>query len=237
VLQAGLDSFAEAHDVLYDFHTHSTLSDGVLSPVELVRRAMVHGYTAMAITDHAGIGTLTRFADELARDCALAREYWPIDVYAGVELTHVPAASVDRCARAAKEAGAFIVIVHGETVAEPVEPGTNLAALNSRYVDVLAHPGLLTEEEAQSAARNEVFIELSGRIRHSITNGHVAKLARRAGARLIVNSDQHDLDFLTEERARTIALGAGLEVEDLEAVLRTNPAQLLARLKARYQGV
>lgn len=223
--------------MLYDFHTHSTLSDGVLSPVELVRRAVVHGYTAMAITDHAGIGTITRFADELARDCALAREYWPVECYAGVELTHVPAAAIDRCARAAKEAGAFIVIVHGETVAEPVEPGTNLAALGSRYVDVLAHPGLLSEEEAQLAARNEVAIELSGRIRHSITNGHVAKLAKRAGARLIVNSDQHDLDFLTEERARTIALGAGLEASDLTAVLGTHPAALLAKLKASYTGL
>lgn len=222
--------------MLYDFHTHSTLSDGELSPVELVRRAQVHGYTALAITDHAGLGSLTRFADELARDCALAREYWGIDCYPGVELTHVPAAAVDRCAREAKEAGAFIVIVHGETVAEPVEPGTNLAALNSKYVDVLAHPGLLTEEEAALAARNEICIELSGRIRHSITNGHVARLAKRAGARLIVNSDQHNLDFLTEARARTIALGAGLEQDDLEAVLLTNPAQLLARLKAGYQG-
>ena len=27
--------------VLYDFHTHSFLSDGVLSPVELIRRAHV----------------------------------------------------------------------------------------------------------------------------------------------------------------------------------------------------
>jgi len=223
--------------VVFDFHTHSTLSDGQLSPIELVRRAVVHGYTAMAITDHAGVGSLTRFADELARDCALAREYWPVECYAGVELTHVPAAAIDRCARMAKEAGAFIVIIHGETVAEPVEPGTNLAALSSAYVDVLAHPGLLTEEEAALAARNEICIELSGRIRHSITNGHVARLAKKAGARLIVNSDQHDLDFLTEERARTIALGAGLEARDLEAVLATNPAQLLAKLKAAYRGI
>lgn len=223
--------------MVFDFHTHSTLSDGQLSPIELVRRAVVHGYTAMAITDHAGVGSLTRFADELARDCALAREYWPVECYAGVELTHVPAAAIDRCARMAKEAGAFIVIIHGETVAEPVEPGTNLAALSSAYVDVLAHPGLLTEEEAALAARNEICIELSGRIRHSITNGHVARLAKKAGARLIVNSDQHDLDFLTEERARTIALGAGLEARDLEAVLATNPAQLLAKLKAAYRGI
>ncbi|HLE81453.1 MAG TPA: PHP domain-containing protein, partial [Dehalococcoidia bacterium] len=29
---------------MYDFHTHTFLSDGVLSPIELIRRAHVKGY-------------------------------------------------------------------------------------------------------------------------------------------------------------------------------------------------
>ena len=28
---------------MYDFHTHTFLSDGVLSPVELIRRALARG--------------------------------------------------------------------------------------------------------------------------------------------------------------------------------------------------
>ena len=38
---------------LYDFHAHSFFSDGELLPMELIRRAVVKGYTALAITDHA----------------------------------------------------------------------------------------------------------------------------------------------------------------------------------------
>ena len=37
---------------------HTFLSDGVLSPVELIRRAHVAGYRVMAITDHVGAGNL-----------------------------------------------------------------------------------------------------------------------------------------------------------------------------------
>jgi putative hydrolase len=219
--------------MIYDFHTHSTLSDGELSPVELVRRAKVLGYTGMAITDHAAIGELERFAYELAANCRLASEMWEIEVYPGVELTHVPAQSVDECARKAREAGAAIVVVHGETVVEPVEPGTNLAAIQSSYVDVLGHPGLLTLEEAQLAARNGVFLELSARRSHCVANGHVARIASEAGAKLILDSDQHDLDFLTAERQRYVALGAGLSEADLEAVLVSNPRELLSRIRSR----
>ena len=38
--------------VLIDFHTHSTASDGVLSPRELVDRALARGVDQFAITDH-----------------------------------------------------------------------------------------------------------------------------------------------------------------------------------------
>ncbi|HCH10256.1 MAG TPA: PHP domain-containing protein, partial [Dehalococcoidia bacterium] len=35
---------------MYDFHTHTFLSDGALSPIELIRRAIKIGYQVMAIT-------------------------------------------------------------------------------------------------------------------------------------------------------------------------------------------
>ena len=43
---------------MYDFHTHTFLSDGVLSPIELIRRAFVRGYRGMAVTDHVGLGNV-----------------------------------------------------------------------------------------------------------------------------------------------------------------------------------
>lgn len=218
--------------MVYDFHTHTTLSDGSLSPMELIRRACVAGYQAVGLADHGSLGSLPRFAQELAQDCALARDRWGIMALPGVELTHVPAAAVAEVARAAKEAGLWLVIVHGETISEPVEEGTNLAAVSCGDVDILAHPGLITLEEAELAARNGVFLELSAKPAHTAANGHVAKMARQAGAKLIVNSDNHDVDFLSEEQARRIVLAAGVEEEDVEEVLRTNPQLLLDKILA-----
>jgi putative hydrolase len=219
--------------MICDFHTHTTLSDGGLSPIELIRRAAVAGYRAVGITDHGALGSLSRFGQELTQDCGLARERWDIVALPGVELTHVPASAVGEVAQAAKEAGLWLVVVHGETITEPVEEGTNLAAVSCGDVDILAHPGLITQEEAELAARNGVFLELSAKPSHCIANGHVARMARLAGARLIVNSDNHELDFLSEEQARRIVLAAGLEERGVDEVLRENPQLLLERILGR----
>lgn len=218
--------------MVYDFHTHTLLSDGELSPVELIRRAAVNGYTAVALTDHVGLGYLGRVIEEVRRDCALAAEHWGLAVIAGVELTHVPAKAIDRVAGEAKERGAQLVVVHGETIVEPVEPGTDLAALQSKHVDILAHPGLITLEEATLAAANNIFLEISARKGHSLTNGHVLKMARLAGAKLLLNSDAHaPADLLTPASAQAVARGAGLDKKELDEVLLANPRRLLAKIE------
>jgi 3',5'-nucleoside bisphosphate phosphatase len=48
---------------LLDFHNHSTYSDGSDTPYQLVERAKNRGVTAMALTDHHGIGGLPEFVD------------------------------------------------------------------------------------------------------------------------------------------------------------------------------
>lgn len=217
--------------MLYDFHTHSFFSEGVLSPVELIQRARHNGYTALAITDHAALGHLERLLTELARDCALARQYWGLTALPGVELTHLPPEAIADAARQAKAWGAAVVVVHGETIVEPVPPGTNLAAVKSPHVDILAHPGLLTLDEARIAAANGVLLEISARKGHSLANGHLVRVAQQAGARLILNSDAHEpSDLLTADLAQAVAKGAGLNAREMEEVLITTPNLLLQRI-------
>jgi histidinol phosphatase-like PHP family hydrolase len=216
---------------MFDFHTHTFLSDGVLSPMELIRRAVARGYTAIAVTDHVGIEDQGRVLDVLVRECELASREMGILAIPGVELTHVPPHLIDRAARKAKGLGAQIVIVHGETIKEPVASGTNRAALECPEVDVLAHPGLLTEEDGELATRRGVCLELSARSGHSLTNGLVARLAEITGAALVVDSDAHaPADLLTEELARNVARGAGVAQHDLDQVLLANPQALIKRL-------
>jgi len=223
--------------LVYDFHTHTSLSDGTLSPIELIRRAQMRDYKAIAVTDHAGIGYLERIIKEVAEDCALARAQWDILAIPGVELTHVPAQAIADAARRAKELGAWLVVVHGESIVEPVEKGTNIAALQCPYVDILAHPGLITVEEAKLAATTGVFLEISARKGHSLTNGHIFQTARLTGARLLLNSDAHnDTDLLSPLLARQIARGAGLSEDEINEILTNNPRILLRRLPMPTQG-
>lgn len=216
--------------MIYDFHTHSSLSDGQLSPLELIHRAVQNGYQAIAITDHAGIGELERFVAEISRNCALAERYWNIRAIPGVELTHLPPAAIADAAQFAKEKGARIVVVHGETIVEPVEAGTNRAAVQCPYVDILAHPGLLTLDEAKAARAGGLFLEISARKGHSLANGHVVNICRSVGARMLLGSDAHDEDdLLTPEFARSVAQGAGLSPAEITEVLEKNPAALLEK--------
>lgn len=217
--------------MLYDFHTHTFLSDGELSPIELIRRAFIRGYQAIALTDHVSLGSLHRVIPEVARECALAREHWNIAAIPGVELTHLPAPAIPEAARKAKELGAWLVVVHGETIVEPVEKGTNTIALSCPYVDILAHPGLLTPEEAQLAARNGIFLEISLRRGHCLTNGHIAQLARRAGAKLLISSDAHiEEDLLNPDLVSHALQGAALRPREIHQVLESNPQLLLHHL-------
>lgn len=216
---------------MYDFHTHTFLSDGVLSPIELVRRAHVQGYKVIAITDHVGYGNLEYVVKTLVKDTKRANARWDILAIPGVEITHVPKDDIDLVAKEAKSLGARLVNVHGETIVEPVEPGTNLAALKSSSVDLLAHPGILTDEEAILAKTQQIFVELSARPGHSLSNGHVARTALNREARLLLDSDAHGPeDLLRPDLSLKIAKGAGLNDNQTHTLLVSNPKKLLTKL-------
>ena len=193
---------------MIDLHTHTFLSDGVLVPSELARRAHMKGYTAMAISDHVDMANAQWVVERIVHFCETYSG--GVKVAPGAEITHVPPDMIERVATICREAGARILLVHGESIVEPVAPGTNRAAIESG-VDILAHPGLITEEEAALAAQKGVCLEISGRQGHSLTNGHVAAVARKTGARLVFNTDAHAPgDLMDEKMAMKVALGAGM---------------------------
>ncbi|MBG0789626.1 MAG: histidinol phosphate phosphatase domain-containing protein [Desulfovibrionaceae bacterium] len=213
---------------MIDLHTHTIFSDGVLIPAELVRRAEVAGYKALCMTDHADEATLYHTLENVGRFVKKHGHFFDITVLYGVELTHVPPALIGEMTRAARDAGAQIVVVHGETPVEPVASGTNLAAIEAG-VDVLAHPGLITDEEAGLAAEKGVALEITTRKGHSLTNGLVAAMARKHGARLVINNDAHAPgDLVSEELRKKVGLGAGLTLEEYRRA-ETNAWEIVQR--------
>jgi putative hydrolase len=218
-----------------DLHTHTFFSDGELLPSELVRRALERGYAAIGITDHGDASNLEETLRRINEFLRIERPDFPIVVIPGVELTHLAPNRIGPLARRAKQLGAGLVVVHGETIVEPVAPGTNRAAVECPEVDILAHPGLITLEEARLAAQNGVCLEITSRRGHSLTNGHVAKIALEAGARLVVDTDSHSPDDLIDQAtARVIARGAGLSEDQVEAATVTNPKMLVDQAQRRF---
>lgn len=218
---------------MIDLHTHSLFSDGALVPAELVRRAIVKGYEAIAITDHADGSNFDFIVPRVVRAAEELSGVWPITVIPGIEITHVPPSMIADLVNEARELGAIWVVCHGESPVEPVEPGTNRAGILSG-ADMLAHPGFITKQDAALAARKGVYLEITARKGHSLTNGHVAKVATDAGANLVINTDSHEPgDLITLEFAKQVLAGAGLDKKAVAKAIQ-NSREIVNNLLGGY---
>lgn len=211
---------------MIDLHTHSSFSDGELIPSELVRRAVVMGYTAIAITDHVDFTNIELILSCMKNVKSLEDDY-DIRIFSGVELTHVPPGKLPLLVEKAKHLGAEIIVVHGETTVEPVPKGTNHTAV-SLDIDILAHPGFITAEDAELARDSGISLEITSRNGHNRTNGHVARIAKETGAKLIVNTDSHaPHDLISDDIAFQIAMGAGLDEREAKNATVTQPLNII----------
>jgi len=214
---------------MIDLHTHTLFSDGELLPMELARRAKVKGYTILGISDHVDMTNIEHVASSILKIKKYAELHPGIIIVPGCELTHCPAKKIGELTVLARKLGFAYVVVHGETIAEPVEEGTNAAAIEAG-VDILAHPGLITEKEVENARERGILLEISARKGHSLTNGHVASLARATGAKLVLNTDTHSpSDLITDKEGLSIVRGAGLTIDDFTE-MQKNAQELVRKI-------
>jgi histidinol phosphatase-like PHP family hydrolase len=240
----------------YDFHTHTVFSDGGMIPAGLMQRAIVRGCLGLAITDHVdssnlewAFENLLKFVNELGQEwhpgivpggdtttaplntlgADAQDKNWYLPLIPGVELTSVPPRKIATLAEKARSLGAKWIVVHGETIMEPVAPGTNRAAIEAK-VDLLSHPGLITPEDAARAAELGVFLEITTHNRHGMANGWVAQRAREADTGLLLNTDCHiSAEILDAKQRRAIAMGAGLTAEEVDQIWQ-NGRRIIARI-------
>lgn len=219
---------------MFDFHVHTTQSDGALIPAETFRRAQVRGIDVLGLADHTDFATTPRVVGENLQAVLRERELGTgLIPFCGVELTHVRPPHIAHLVETARQAGAEYVVVHGESPVEPVEAGTNRAAIEAGC-DILAHPGMISEENAGLAAEKGVLLEISSKAGHSLANGHVAGMAQRCGALLIFGSDSHEPGHMhsLEEAARVLRC-AGLDQEETDRAF-VNARSLFDRLYQKY---
>jgi len=215
--------------MIIDLHTHTLLSDGDLLPSELARRAEDKGYGVIGMTDHADFSNYEAVIASISRAARHINKTMKLKVIPGVEITHVNPAEISELAKLARQAGAKLIVVHGETIVEPVMKGTNRKALESD-IDILAHPGMLDKEDAKLAAERKISVEISGRHGHSFSNGHVVRLWYEYGFPLVLNTDAHSPGNLIDEKfAPALIISAGVKPEDVKKV-RDNSAALAEKL-------
>ena len=217
---------------MIELHAHTLFSDGELIPSELVRREEAMGVRVLNISDHVDVSNVDHVVPRIAKAAAELSKLTSVTVLAGAEITHAPPAQIASLVKTARELGAQLVTVHGETISEPVLPGTNHAGIEAE-ADILAHPGLISEDDVKLAAKRGVCLEISGRKGHGLSNGHVARLALRCGAKLVFGNDTHDCaDLVDRDQAERVLRGAGLDAAQIEQVW-LNAEGLVAKALAR----
>jgi len=203
---------------MINLHSHTIHSDGCLLPSEISVRYAAAGYKALAITDHVDQSNIGSVVRSIVKFCNAWPEHSPIKVLPGVELTHLPLEQFKPLAKYARARGIKVIIAHGETPVEPVLPGTNHAALEAD-IDILAHPGRITDADARLAKKRGIFLEITTRAGHGSANSYVVKQALKFGCRLVLDHDSHKPDdILSPAQTRRIAAKAGLTNKQIDHI-------------------
>lgn len=212
---------------MYDFHIH--VGDGYLLPAEAMRLARLNGYKAVGLLVRADGATLALLLPWLLQFSRHYSLYSGVEAFAGVELVHIPPALMPEAVAEARSLGAALVVAHGETMDGTAECGTNHAAIDAG-VDILAHPGLLTHEDAAFAAERGVLLELTTAPVHCLANAHVAAMAKEYGCGMVFGGNVKQIfDFASQELRNNALKGACLTQDDF-SVLKACQEELLQRL-------
>lgn len=220
---------------MIDLHTHTFFSDGDLSPAELITRAVNKGYKAIALTDHCDYSNYKTVIESIIKVCNEFNQskFYDIICLPGIELTYILPEHIPKMIKNARVCGAKIVVVHGESPVEEVSVGTNHAAIIG-CADILAHPGFINEEDIKLSIQNNVYLEITSRSGHSLTNGRLALLTKKYDcSNVIINTDTHTLEnLITKDTAKKVLSGAGFSEEECLKIFK-NSECLVNRVGAK----
>ena len=72
------------------------------------------------------------------------------------------------------------------------------------------------------------MLEITARAGHGLTNGHIARLAKKFGAKTVINTDSHSPEnLINKETAKKIVCGAGFD-EQYFNIMQKNAYNLIS---------
>ncbi len=209
-----------------DLHTHTDLTDGVGSLVEMLDAAAGRGYTYYAVTDHAPDLTMQRMTLDkaLAQRAELAGlqdRYPSMRLLHGTELNIAPDGSVDWPADILADFDICVASVHSHfTLSRAEQTRRLIRACENPYVHVIGHltGRLIGRREPidvdlpavfDAAARTGTALEVNGGPdRLDLRDEHIG-WARERDVRFAISSDAHAVPQLDFVRYATLTAQRG----------------------------
>jgi DNA polymerase (family 10) len=215
---AGLPKLIDIADIKGDLHCHTVASDGRDTIEQMALAARELGYEYLAITDHSashGFGDDVS-PDQLRRQIELVREadarIGGIRLLAGSEVNILPDGSLDYEDELLAQLDWAIASVHTAfSLGEQAMTERMIAAIEHPLVDAIGHPtgrkigrrepyALDLGAVIEAAARTGTMLEINANPDRRDLNEVHARAAARAGVRILIDSDAHGVERLSEIR-------------------------------------
>jgi len=213
-----LPKLVEVGDIRGDLHSHTTLSDGHNTLAEMAEAARARGYAYFAITDHSashGFGdhvTAERLWERIDEVRAWNEGKSGFRLLAGSEINIGLDGSLDYPDELVGALDWVVASVHTSfAIDEKAMTERVLAAIENPNVDCIGHLtgrligrrepyGIDVEAVVEAAARTGTMLEINGNPNRRDLSEHHARLARDAGATILVNTDAHRIETLENMR-------------------------------------
>ena len=232
--EGGLPSLISLADVRGDLHSHTVASDGNNTIAEMAGAARERGYEYLAVTDHSashGFGNDVS-PEQLRRQIELVRDVNArvegIELLAGSEVNVLPDGSLDYEDELLGELDWVIASLHTAFgMGEDAMTARMITAIEHPLVDAIGHPtGQLIERRDPyaidleavfaAAARSGTMLEINANPNRRDLSEINARAAVRAGVRIVIDSDAHRTDTLSNMRWGVLtARRAWLRAEDV----------------------
>jgi DNA polymerase (family X) len=209
-----LPELVSVEDVRGDLHAHTTLSDGRNTLEEMAAAARKRGYAYLAITDHSashGFGdhvTAERLWQRIEEVAAWNEGKRGFRLLAGSEVNIGLDGGLDYPDELLAALDWVVASVHTSfAISEAAMTERVLAAIENACVDCIGHLtgrligrrepyGIDVEKVVEAAARTGTMLEINGNPNRRDLSEHHARLAKEAGATIVLDTDAHGVDTL-----------------------------------------
>jgi DNA polymerase (family X) len=210
-----LPELIELGDLRGDLHSHTTLSDGRNTLEEMAEAGRERGYAYMAITDHSashGFGDdvpAERLWERIEEIRAWNEGKRGFRLLAGSEINIGLDGSLDYPDDLVAALDWVVASVHTSfSISAEEMTARVLAAIENPLVDCIGHLtgrligrrepyGIDVEAVAEAAARTGTMLEINGNPNRRDLSDRHARLAADAGAKIVLNTDAHGVDTLS----------------------------------------